>query len=193
MAQIFDITNATVFPPKFSLCALTSEPVASRMVGWALSGAQEMHSTTCSCSRSSALHSFVATTQTRTVWSLELLAIRVPSWLGRTIRTHSLWPVNVFTQYLLSISNKHRFNHIFLCQEHFRYYISASLSHKFASHIWLLQLWEQNVDLLLVQTFAQVLFSWSNNTVIERPVLLKEAMVRHIDLKPTTCFSSPGL
>lgn len=78
----------------------TSEPVASRIVGWALSGAHEMHSTTCSCSRSSALHSFDATTQTRTVWSLELLAIRVPSWLGRTMRTHSLWPVNVFTQYL---------------------------------------------------------------------------------------------
>lgn len=80
---------------------VTSEPVASRMVGWALSGAQEMHSTTCSCSRSSALHSLEATTHTRTVWSLEQLATSVPSWLGRTIRTHSLWPVKVFTQYLM--------------------------------------------------------------------------------------------
>lgn len=79
---------------------LTSEPVASSIVGLALSGAHEMHSTTCSCSLSSALHSFVATTHTRTVWSLEQLAIREPSWLGRTMRTHSLWPVNVFTQYL---------------------------------------------------------------------------------------------
>lgn len=78
----------------------TSEPVASRMVGWALSGAQAIHSTTCSCSRNSALHSFEATTQTRTVWSLEQLAINEPSWLGRTILTHSLWPANVFTQYL---------------------------------------------------------------------------------------------
>lgn len=72
------------------------------MVGWALSGAQEMHSTTCSCSRSSALHSLEATTHTRTVWSLEQLATSVPSWLGRTIRTHSLWPVKVFTQYLMT-------------------------------------------------------------------------------------------
>lgn len=78
----------------------TSDPVASRMVGWAESGAQAIHSTTCSCSRSSALHSLEAVTQTRTVWSLEQLASKEPSWLGRTIRTHSLWPVNVFTQYL---------------------------------------------------------------------------------------------
>lgn len=78
----------------------TSEPVASRMVECAFSGAQAMHSTTCSCSRNSALHSLEATTQTRTVWSFEQLAIKEPSWLGRTIRTHSLWPVNVFTQYL---------------------------------------------------------------------------------------------
>ena len=78
----------------------TSEPVASRMVGWAVSGAQAIHSTTCSCSRNSALHSFEVTTHTRTVWSLEQLAIKEPSWLGRTILTHSLWPVKVFTQYL---------------------------------------------------------------------------------------------
>jgi len=50
--------------------------------------------------------------------------------------------VNVFTQYLLSVSNKHRFSHIYLCQEHFRYQISPSLSHMFASHIWLLQLFK---------------------------------------------------
>lgn len=74
--------------------------MASSIVGLALSGAHEMHSTTCSCSLNSALHSFVATTHTRTVWSFEQLAISDPSWLGRTIRTHSLWPVNVFTQYL---------------------------------------------------------------------------------------------
>lgn len=73
-----------------SIGNITSDPVASDMVEYELSGAQEMHSTTCSCSRSSALHSFVATTQTRTVWSLEQLAIKVPSWLGRTMRTHSL-------------------------------------------------------------------------------------------------------
>lgn len=78
----------------------TSEPVASRIVGWALSGAQAIHSTTCSCSLNSALHSFEETTQTRTVWSLEQLAINEPSWLGRTILTHSLWPAKVFTQYL---------------------------------------------------------------------------------------------
>jgi hypothetical protein len=41
-----------------------------------------------------------ATTHTRTVWSFEQLAISVPSGLGRTMRTHSLWPVKVFTQYL---------------------------------------------------------------------------------------------
>ena len=45
----------------------TVEPVASLMQGSAFSGAQAMHSTTCSCSRSSALHSLVATTHTRTV------------------------------------------------------------------------------------------------------------------------------
>lgn len=70
------------------------------MVEWAFSGAQARHSTTCSCSRNSALHSLEPTTQTRTVWSFEQLAINEPSWLGRTILTHSLWPVNVFTQYL---------------------------------------------------------------------------------------------
>lgn len=95
--------------------SFTSEPVASWMVGQALSGAQEMHSTTCSCSRSSALHSLEATTHTRTVWSLEQLAISVPSWLGRTMRTHSLWPVKVFTQQLMH-RNKRTAKELLCCQ-----------------------------------------------------------------------------
>lgn len=78
----------------------TSMLAASQTYGYDDSGAQAMHSMTCSCSRSSALHSPVATTQTRTVWSLEELARSDPSPLTRTMRTHSLWPVNVFTQYL---------------------------------------------------------------------------------------------
>lgn len=78
----------------------TSQPVASRMAGRAPSGAQETHSTTCWCSRSSALHSLERTAHTRTVWSLEQLAISEPSGLGRTMRTHSRWPAKVFTQYL---------------------------------------------------------------------------------------------
>ncbi len=47
---------------------LTSLPAASLTARCALSGAHVTHSTTCSCSRSSALHSFVDTTHTRTVW-----------------------------------------------------------------------------------------------------------------------------
>lgn len=93
--RFWDISNKI---RKWHINHSTSDPVASEMEEYELSGAQEMHSTTCSCSRSSALHSFVATTHTRTVWSLEQLAISVPSWFGRTIRTHSLCPVNVFTQ-----------------------------------------------------------------------------------------------
>lgn len=52
--------------PRFTTF-LVSDPVASEMEEYELSGAQEMHSTTCSCSRSSALHSFVATTHTHSL------------------------------------------------------------------------------------------------------------------------------
>lgn len=45
------------------------------------------------------LQSFESVCQTRTVWSLEHEASREPSVEMRTIRTHSRWPLYVFTQY----------------------------------------------------------------------------------------------
>jgi len=81
---------------------------ASAMYGTAGSGAHATHSRTWSCSRSSALHSAVLTTQTLAVWSLLQLSSRDPSWLDLTCRTHSRWPVNVFTQYL---TPQHRSSH----------------------------------------------------------------------------------
>lgn len=77
---------------------LLSAPAASLMCAYAESGAQAIHSTTWSWSRSSVLHSLLAVTHTRTVWSLEQDAISDPSGEARTIRTHSLCPANVFTQ-----------------------------------------------------------------------------------------------
>lgn len=49
--------------------------------------------------------SFVATCQTRTVWSFEQLAINSPQGLTLAIRTHSLCPVNVLTQYPVATSH----------------------------------------------------------------------------------------
>jgi len=77
---------------------LTSLPAASFTKLAAVSGTHVTHSMTCSCSRSSVLHSPELTTHTRMVWSLEQLAIREPSADTRTIRTHSWCPTNVFTQ-----------------------------------------------------------------------------------------------
>jgi len=98
-------------------------------------GANTEHSTTLSWPRSSLLHSFVATSHTRDVyweglcghvnksspvqevalstkkkmkraWSLEELTRSFPSSLGCTYRTHSKWPVIVFTQYLSVYTDK---------------------------------------------------------------------------------------
>lgn len=44
------------------------------------------------------LHSLELIVQTRMEWSLEQDAKIVPSGCTRTMRTHSLWPVNDLTQ-----------------------------------------------------------------------------------------------
>jgi hypothetical protein len=49
----------------------TSVLTASLISECEASGAQAIHSTTCSCSRNSALHSLVAVTQTLTVCNIE--------------------------------------------------------------------------------------------------------------------------
>ena len=105
---------------------LLSAPAASFMADAADSGAQAIHSTVFSCSRNSAyknkfkgeqkngqsssyflhtLHSLELVCQIRTEWSFEQVAIRDPSTFTRTIRTHSRWPVNVFTQYPVATSH----------------------------------------------------------------------------------------
>lgn len=104
--DIIQIWNAAMRPTWTSL-PLTSPPAASLIELNADSGAQAMHSTTCSCSvscRGSALPSPLDMAHTRIVWSFEQLAINAPSGDTRTIRTHSRWPLNVFTQYLTTIT-----------------------------------------------------------------------------------------
>lgn len=58
------------------------------------------------------LLSFELICQTRTAWSLEQVAIRSPSKLTRTIRTHSRCPVNVLTQYLKKLNFKFSKNNL---------------------------------------------------------------------------------
>lgn len=82
---------------------------ASAMYCTAGSGAHATHSRTWSCSLNSALHSAVLTTHTRAVWSLLQLSSNDPSWLDLTCRTHSRWPVKVFTQYL-TMTHSNLFN-----------------------------------------------------------------------------------
>lgn len=103
--------------PPFTCCCCTAPfslftaAAAMALAAWGLFDAiQATHSTTCSwpCNTARALQSrtLPPIVHTRTTWSLEQLASRLPSEFGRTHRIHSRCSVSVFTQYLWKCTDK---------------------------------------------------------------------------------------